>query len=432
MYTVEKNYRIARRVYQQLYLDVAELFSEFIRSLSSSELKDFDVDISANGWGIKKISEVSDGQERLKIFQDFYTLTGRLPLSNSLLVVPDGDAPPEEKLSMRHLYDLFKNTNSHGIVSLPFLGLIQYYLEENDHSLIKNATSELYFNLSYMTLSGARDFRFDDVSELTARLSILLKHATLENNHLREIENKTLAKKINDERIFEPNIEDPLDEAIEIIDVRDIEHKKSMFPYVERTVETADEIETNQRLIDDDFIDLQTKFDEVNDVAAEQKKTKKIEETIGSVVDNTNPFSTFDDFWWEDEMLSERDSVPTVEASKNILKDINEMSDNILRNLRPVDTRTEQETKEDQFIPIDDRTQQELEDDDYLSFESEREDIEIENIDTTSAWDDKKSAAAKPGAIFKLSTDYNKKVKAANKIKNKYLKKKNLSKRKIK
>ena len=89
---------------------------------------------------------------------------------------------------MRHFYGLFKNTNSHGIVSLPFLGLIQYYLEENDHSLIKNATSELYFNLSYMTLSGARDFRFD-VSELTARLSILLKQATLGNSHLREIEN---------------------------------------------------------------------------------------------------------------------------------------------------------------------------------------------------------------------------------------------------
>ena len=273
MYTVERNYRIARRVYQQLYLDVAELFAEFIRSLSSSELQDFDEDISANGWGIKKISEVSDAQERLKIFQDFYTLTGRLPLSNSLLVVPDGDAPPEEKLNMRHLYDLFKNTNSHGIVSLPFLGLIQYYLEENDHSLIKNATSELYFNLSYMTLSGARGFRFDDVSELTARLSILLKHATLENNHLREIEIETLAKKINDERIFEPKIEDPLDEVIEIIDVPDIQHKKSMFPYVEP---------------DDDFIDLQTKFDEVNDVTTE-RKNKKNRGEIESVVDDTNP-----------------------------------------------------------------------------------------------------------------------------------------------
>ena len=104
-------------------------------------------------------------------------------------------------------------------------------------------------------------------------------------------------------------------------------------------------------------------------------------------------------------MFSKRDLVRTVEASKNILEDINEMSDNILRNLRPVDTRTEQEIIEDQHIPIDDRTQQELEDDDYLSFESESEDIEIENIDTTSSWDEKKSTAAKPGQIFKLLAD---------------------------
>ena len=34
----------------------------------------------------------------MKIFQDFYTMKGRLPLSNSLLVVPDGDVPVEEKL----------------------------------------------------------------------------------------------------------------------------------------------------------------------------------------------------------------------------------------------------------------------------------------------------------------------------------------------
>ena len=83
-----------------------------------------DEDITANGWGIKRISEVVDSQELLKIFQDFYSLTGRLPLSNSLLVAPDGDVPPEEKLNMRHLYDLFKNSNSHGIVSLPFFGFI--------------------------------------------------------------------------------------------------------------------------------------------------------------------------------------------------------------------------------------------------------------------------------------------------------------------
>ena len=273
--TIEGNYRIGRRVYQQLHLDTAELFADVIRSLSVFEQRDMDEDIRANGWGIKKISEVSDSQKMFKIFQDFYSLTGRLPLSNSLLVVPDGDAPPEEKLNMRHLYDLFKNTNSYGVVSLPFLGLIQFYLEENDHTLIKNAISELYQSLSYITLSGARDFQFDAISDLTARLFVLLKHATLGNKRLREIENEQITKKINEERVFEPKIEDSLDDLLEIIDMPDLEHKKSMFPYVEPTVETADEIDTNQEKIDTDFINLQNEFNKLNDVATEQNKTKE-------------------------------------------------------------------------------------------------------------------------------------------------------------
>ena len=62
-----------------------------------------------------------------------------------------------------------------------------------------------------MTLSGSRDFRFDAISELTARLSILLKHATLGNKHLREIENENLARKINEDGIFEAKIEDTLE-----------------------------------------------------------------------------------------------------------------------------------------------------------------------------------------------------------------------------
>ena len=94
-----------------------------------------------------------------------------------------------------------------------------------------------------------------------------------------------------------------------------------------------------------------------------KKSHKIIEETIESVIGDTNPFSTFDEFWWEDEMFSKKDLVGTVDASKKILEDI-----------RPVDNRTIEEIIEDQFIPIDDRTQQELEDDDYLSFESQVED----------------------------------------------------------
>ena len=464
----ERNYRIARRVYQKLHNDTSELFADFIRSLSVFEIQDMNKDIAANGWCVEKISEVTDSEEMLKIFQDFYSLTGRLPLSNSLLVVPDGDAPPDEKLNMKQLYDLFKNTDSHGIVSLPFLGLIQFYLEENDHTLTKNAISELYYNLSYSTLSGARDFKFEGVSGLPARLSILLRHATLGNQRLREIENEQAKRLINEKTIFEPKIEDPLDDVIEIIDLPDVEHKKSMFPYVEPTVETADEIDKKQEIIDTDFIDLKSKFDKVNDVISEQKKQKEIEDTVKNIFETNN----FDDFWWEEDLFDKTDSTATVDTSKKILEDIRPVDNRTIQEIIddqfiPTDNRTQQELRDDdylsfvkmkvktikwqlrmlkmtlkvmkwqqlkmtlilttlikkmywpvdnrtiqeiidyQFIPIDDRTQQELEDDDYLSFESENE------IDITSAWDNNKTTVSKPGPISKLSTDYNKKIRAA-------------------
>ena len=78
MSTIERNYRIVRRVYQQLHIDTTELFADVIRSLNIFELQDLDEDIRANGWRIKKISEIQDSEEVLKIFQDFYSLTRRL------------------------------------------------------------------------------------------------------------------------------------------------------------------------------------------------------------------------------------------------------------------------------------------------------------------------------------------------------------------
>ena len=150
--TIESNYRIARRVYQQLYIDISVLFADFIRSMDSFEIHDMDNDIKANEWAIKKITDLNDAEDFMTIFQTFYQITGRLPLSNGLLIIPDGDAPPgEDRVNMKNLYELFRHTNSHGLVSLPFLGLIQYYLEKSNHSLIKSTLTELYSNLSYIT-----------------------------------------------------------------------------------------------------------------------------------------------------------------------------------------------------------------------------------------------------------------------------------------
>ena len=92
---------------------------------------------------------------------------------------------------------------------------------------------------------------------------------------MREIQNEVAAQKIKQKTVFEPKKEDPLDDVIEIINLPDVKHKKTMFPYVELTVETTDEIDTKQEIIDTDFIDLQNEFNKVNDVATEQKKNKR-------------------------------------------------------------------------------------------------------------------------------------------------------------
>ena len=278
MRTIESNYKVARIVYQNLYYDIAIFFFEYIESTDVFERQDIEEDMKVNGWGsVEKISEVKDSMGMLNLFQDFYTVTGRLPRFNGLLVLPDGDVQPgENKINMKQLYDLFKNTDSHGLVSLPFLGLLLHFFESSqDVQYIKYATTELYKSFSYMTLSGARNLEFDAVSDFIARLSFIIKRNTVKNLKQRQIDNELLVKKLNDGRILVPKIQNPLDDVIEIIDEPNPEHKKTTFPYIEPTVQLPNEIEDNQRRIDDDYTDLITKINRVNDVATEQEKTKR-------------------------------------------------------------------------------------------------------------------------------------------------------------
>ena len=186
-----------------------------------------------NRWGsVEKISEVKDSMRMLNLFQDFYTATRGLSTFNGLLVVPEGDAQPGgNKINMKQLYDLFKNTGSQGLVSPPFLGLLLHFFESSqDLKFTKNATTELYKNLSYMSLSGARNFEFDAVINFIAHLSFITKGNTIENTKMREIENDLLVKKISDGRIFEPKIQDPLDDVIKYSTIQIQNIKRQHFP----------------------------------------------------------------------------------------------------------------------------------------------------------------------------------------------------------
>ena len=53
------------------------------------------------------------------------------------------------------------------------------------------------------------------------------------------------------------------------MDVSEPEHKKTTFPYVEPTVYPPDKIKEYEKRINDDYTDLITKINKVNDVATE-------------------------------------------------------------------------------------------------------------------------------------------------------------------
>ena len=110
-----------RRVYQFLFSDIAQSFFEYIHSFDPDEIQELNSDLKENGLGVQSIAEIQDAHHLLTIFQLFYYLNGRLPFTNTLIIVPDGEVPESMgKINLKKLYSMFKNTKSHGVVSLHF------------------------------------------------------------------------------------------------------------------------------------------------------------------------------------------------------------------------------------------------------------------------------------------------------------------------
>ena len=68
---VESNYRVARRVYHHLWVDISELLAEFIQSVPTLDLHDMDEDIKINVSEIKAITDVENSLDLINIFQSF-------------------------------------------------------------------------------------------------------------------------------------------------------------------------------------------------------------------------------------------------------------------------------------------------------------------------------------------------------------------------
>ena len=96
----------------------------------------------------------------------FYYLNGRLSLANGLLIFPKGEVPEGiEKINLKFLCEIFRDTNSHGLGSIQFLSTLGIFFGLNI-SIPKSAITELYRNFSYETYSDARDHEFQAISDL--------------------------------------------------------------------------------------------------------------------------------------------------------------------------------------------------------------------------------------------------------------------------
>ena len=119
-----------------------------------------------------------------------YYFNRTLPLTNGLLIVSDGETPEgTEKINLKLLYEMFKDTKSHGLVSIQFLCALGIFFGLHIQ-IHKHAITELYRNLLYETLSGARDLEFQANSDLIGEMSFKIKNTTLSNIKRKEEEDK--------------------------------------------------------------------------------------------------------------------------------------------------------------------------------------------------------------------------------------------------
>ena len=157
-------------------------------------------------------------------------------------------------------------------------------------SISKSAITELYKSISYETLGGARDLDSQAVSDLILAVNLQIKRLTLLNKKRKEEEDNETNLKIKEERDFFEQPDQFEEELIEDL-FKPLEHKKIEHPYVEAQVQDAETTETETKKEDNEFFDLQQKFDPIDNAVTEQKKQYDPKDLVDDVLDENNPFN---------------------------------------------------------------------------------------------------------------------------------------------
>ena len=166
-------------------------------------------------------------------------------------------------------------------------------------------------------MSGANDFNFEPISDLTSSLSFSIKKIALANRDRREVEDAKNAKEIIDTTTFVP-FPDPFEQEVANDKFEDLEHKKVKHAYVEPQNKDGQTIETERQAIDNEFSKLKQEFDKVNNAVTEQKSQGDVTNLIDNILDEDSPFKNIDTegIWIKDGLFGNNDRQDVKDISK--------------------------------------------------------------------------------------------------------------------
>ena len=254
--------------------------------------------------------------------------------------IPDGETPGNsKKISLKNLYVIFKDTESHGLASVQFLSALNLFFG-GDTKLSKDTITELYKNLSLETLSGEQQVQFDKIYKLTAHINFKIKHSILayidDQGKAVKIKNKNV--KDTYELFKKPSVEDDFEHEI----VEDILKDKSYeTTYVEPTVQDVVTIDGQIKEIDD-FLQLASEFNKVDAAATRQKKVDYYNKLFKDTQGEPDRRQKIDDaitteyISIDDDLFSDNDQQHIIDFVDNIRSEID--TDDILFEHEPIVT----------------------------------------------------------------------------------------------
>ena len=258
-----KNYRLLRRVHHDMYTTIAENIQYYLSTLTQSEFDESDSDTISSG--LNSLQNVETATELLMLFDFFYFVNGRFPITGVHTFILRADLPIEvngEELNIKKLYEKFRTINSHALVSSQCLAALNIFFG-GDPEFSCRFLTEFYQNMTVSTLSTDYAFNFDAFTNLIISMNLSLRRQKNENPNKIKLEDDKTDLKLKTKYEFDDNnppppylfdtIQDNLNTEPENID-----EKFKQIDIVELKLETSTEIKqsdntrkANKKWLDD-------------------------------------------------------------------------------------------------------------------------------------------------------------------------------------